>query len=96
MAPADQMTNAATGPIRQRCARVLEKARALNLLERKTETVSARINPDLLHIARKNTGVETNSALVEMAIVNLAIADGFPGAFERARGRVLADLDLDI
>ena len=96
MAQADQTTNTATGPLRRRFALVLERARTLNLLERKTESVTARINPDLLHIAKKSTGVEANSALVELAIANLAIEDGFPEAFERARGRIPADLDLGV
>jgi len=83
-------------PIRRRLALVLESMRGLHLLERKSETVTARINPELLRLAKERSGVETHSALVELAIANLAAEDGFPDAFARARGRIPADIDLGI
>jgi hypothetical protein len=83
-------------PFRRRLALVLEMMRGLNLMERKTETVTARINPDLIRLARERTGVEATSALVELAIASLVIEDGFPDAFLRARGRVPADLGLGV
>lgn len=93
---AHQSTDTADTPIKRRLALVLESMRGLRLLERKSETVTARINPELLRIAKERTGVDANSALVELAIANLAAEDGFPEAFARARGRVPADIDLSI
>ena len=80
----------------RRFDRVLEGVRVLGFLERKTESVTARINPDLLRLAKERAGIEANSALVELAIANLAIEDGFPEAFVRVRGRVPSDLDLGV
>lgn len=89
-------TDASETPMKRRLALVLESMRGLHLLERKSETVTARINPELLRMAKKRAGVDANSALVELAIANLAAEDGFPEAFARARGRIPADLDLEI
>lgn len=94
MAP--QSAEATDTPIKRRLAMVLESMRGLHLLERKSETVTARINPELLRLAKERAGVEANSALVELAIANLAAEDGFPEAFARARGRIPADIDLSI
>jgi len=91
-----QSTETADTPIKRRLALVLESMRGLHLLERKSETVTARINPKLLRLAKERAGVDANSALVELAIANLAAEDGFPEAFARARGRVSADIDLSI
>lgn len=70
--------------------------RGLHLLERKLETVTSRINQELLRLSKERTGVDTNSALVELAIADLAAEGGFPDAFARARGRIPADIDLSI
>lgn len=92
----DQQSDTSEKPFRRRLSLVLEAMRGLHLLERKSETVTARLNADLLRMAKTRAGVESNSALVEVAIANLAAEDGFPDAFVRARGRVPADIDLNI
>lgn len=78
----------------RRCALILEGVRKLGLLDRKTESVTTRINPDLLRLAKERTGIEANSALIELALASLVLENGFPEAFARSRGRVSADLDL--
>ena len=89
-----------TGPrltgLRKRFAMALDGVRRMGLLERKTESVAVRINPDLLRLAKDRTGVEGNSALMELAIANLVMEDGFPEAFARSRGTVPNDLELGI
>ncbi|MFZ3584720.1 hypothetical protein ACOI1H_21565 [Loktanella sp. DJP18] len=96
MGQGEQAGDTGFGAMRRRFAIVLESVRDRSLLERKTETVTARINPELLRLARERSGVESTSALVELAIANLAAEDGFPEAFSRARGRVPADIDLEV
>ncbi|AFO92742.1 hypothetical protein D1822_15205 [Phaeobacter inhibens] len=91
-----QTTHAATGSMRRRCALILEDVRKLGLLESKTESLTTRINPDLLRLAKERTGFEANSALIELALANLVVENGFPEAFARSRGRVSADLDLSV
>lgn len=80
----------------RRLTLVLEDARACGLLEGKTESITARINPELLTLAKERTGVETNSALIELAIASLAVEDGFPDAFVKSRASAPADIDLEV
>lgn len=81
---------------RGRFAFAIDGIRKLGLLERKTESVAVRLNPELLRLAKDRTGLSANSAVVEMALANLVIEDGFPEAFARSRGAVPADIDLDV
>lgn len=80
----------------KRLALAVEGVRRLGLLERKTESVAVRLNPDLLRLAKARTGLDVNSAVIEMALANLVIEDGFPEAFARARGAVPSDMPLEI
>lgn len=96
MAQNIQTTETGVGFMRRRCALVLDIVRTMGFLERKTESVTTRINPDLLRLAKEKTGVDANSALIELAVANLVLDDGFPEAFARSRGRVSADLDLSV
>jgi hypothetical protein len=80
----------------RRCVLVLESLESSGLLGGKTESIAARVNPKLLRLAKRSTGLESTSALVELALANLVVEDGFPDAFARARGRVPADMDLDL
>lgn len=65
-------------------------------MEHKTKTVTARINPELLRLAKERSGVDANSALVELAIANLGAEDGFAEAFAGTRGRIPRHIDLSI
>jgi hypothetical protein len=96
MAPNVQATGMGAGFMHRRCELILESVRKLGFLERKTESVTTRINPELLRLAKERTGVEANSALIELAVASLVLEDGFPEAFARSRGRVSADLDLSV
>lgn len=80
----------------RRLAMALEGVRKLGLLERKTESVAVRLNPDLLRLAKARTGLDVNSAVIEMALANLVIEDAFPEAFAKARGSIPSDLRLEV
>jgi hypothetical protein len=82
-------------PLRRHLARVIEHMRGRGLLDGRSETITAQLNPELLRLAKERTGVEDNGTLVELALANLADEDGFPEAFARSRGRVPPDIDLD-
>ena len=79
---------------RRRLSLMLERMRDLHLLERRTETVTAQINPKLLQLAKERAGIEDTSTLVELALANLVAEDGFAKAFVRARGQVPVDIDI--
>lgn len=73
------------------------KARSheLGLTTRRTGRIGARVNPELVREAKRRTGIETDSELVELALANLVIEDGFAEAFKRIRGAVDKDVDLE-
>jgi hypothetical protein len=74
---------------------LLEQARARGLLSNKTARIGGRVNPALIEKAKRMSGVETDSDLIELALANLAVEDDFPRAFAEARGRIDSDFDLD-
>ncbi len=91
-----ESSDAIVASMARRCAFILDSVRNLGLLERRTASVTTRINPELLRLAKEKTGVEANSALIELAVASLVFEDGFPDVFKRSRGRVSPDLDLSI
>lgn len=80
---------AAYAPLRARGAE-------LGFFADKTAQVGARVNPELLRLAKARTGVRSDSELIELALASLVIEDGFAEAFERLRGRVDEDVPLGL
>lgn len=73
---------------RERVESVLSTARRSGLLEEKTGRISGRISPALLDQAKRRTGIESDTDLIEFALANLALEDDFADAFRQARGTV--------
>jgi len=57
--------------------------------------VTGRINARLLELARARAGAMSDSQLLEFALANIVIEDGFADAFMAARGKVDPGLDLE-
>lgn len=68
----------------------------LGFTKNKTAKIGGRVNPELLKLARERAGAESDSQLIEMALGNLVIDDGFPETFRKARGTVDPNLNLEI
>lgn len=68
----------------------------LGMTRDKTAKLGGRVNPRLLALARERAGVASDSQLIELALGNLVIDDGFPEAFRAARGRIDPKVDLDL
>lgn len=68
----------------------------LGLTVNKTAHVECMVNPELVALARQQTGVGTNSELIEVALGYLILRDGFPDAFRSSRGTVDRDIDLSL
>jgi hypothetical protein len=87
----------ADGKLRfMRTTTVLEAAQRAGLQKTRTAKLTARIDPDLLEAARESAGVETDSEVINVALANLAIEDGFVEAFMRSKGAVDPDIDLEM
>lgn len=65
------------------------------MTKNKTAQLGGRVNPELLALARKSAGVETDSQLIELALGNLVLEDGFQAAFRASRGTVSREIDLE-
>lgn len=83
------------GVNQDRIAAVISAAEKSGLLGSKTTRVGGRISPALLTQAKKRTGIETDTDLLEFALANIALADEFPSIFRKVRGTVDPSLDLE-
>jgi hypothetical protein len=80
---------------RARLAAVLGQIEEMGLSRDKGARVTGRINPKLLELARARAGAMSDSQLLEFALANIVIEDGFADAFTAARGKVDPTLDLE-
>ena len=80
---------------RWRNASVMSILEKMGLTRNKTAQLGGRVNPRLLELARERAGVETDSQLIELALGNLVMEDGFSEAFRASRGTISPDLDLE-
>jgi hypothetical protein len=77
--------------------RVLEVAKAEGLIppSDKDAKVSGRIHRGLLNAAKRRTGIESETALLEYALAKVAIEDDFGAHLAKLRGTVSKDVDLE-
>jgi hypothetical protein len=73
---------------------VMEAAERSGLLEEKTSRISGRVSPALIAQAKRRTGIESDTELIEFALASIALEDRFAEAFEAAHGTVDPDLKL--
>ena len=53
------------------------------------------MSPALIEQAKRRTGIESDTDLIEFALANIALEDDFAEAFKASRGKVDPDLKLD-
>jgi hypothetical protein len=73
---------------------VMEAAEQCGLLKEKTTRISGRVSPALIAEAKRRTGIQSDTELIEFALANLALEDNFAEAFEAAHGKIDPDLKL--
>ncbi len=75
---------------------VMAIAREKGLLRgAKNRMVRGRMPEALVQKAKKRTGIQTDTELLEVAIANLAVADDFAEWLLSRRGRVSPEIDLE-
>lgn len=74
---------------------VMEAAERSGLLGEKRARISGRVSPALIAQAKRRTGIESDTELIEFALASVALEDNFAEAFEAAHGKVDPDLKLD-
>jgi hypothetical protein len=77
-------------------SRILDVARLEGLIpaSEKDAKVSGRVHRTLLDAAKKQTGLTSETALLEYALAKVAIEDNFGEVLERLRGTVDKDVEL--
>ena len=74
----------------------LEQARAAGLLKGgKTVKITARFNPSLLSKAKKRAHVKSDTDLLELALVRLALEDDFGRNILKRKGRIPESVELE-
>lgn len=73
---------------------VMRAAQQSGLLGEKSKRIGGRISPLLLDQAKKHTGIESDTDLIEFALANVALDDNFGRIFRKTRGTVDPDLKL--
>ncbi|MDQ2080935.1 hypothetical protein RA307_12150 [Xanthobacteraceae bacterium Astr-EGSB] len=73
---------------------VLRAAEQSGLLGEKSSRIAGRVSPALVAQAKRQTGIETDTDLIEFALATIALEDEFARAFKQARGTVDPDLEL--
>lgn len=72
----------------------MEAAEKSGLLGEKSARIGGRISPILLEQAKRQTGLEKDSDLIEFALANLALEDNFAKVFRDVGGTVDPSLKL--
>lgn len=73
---------------------VMAAAERSGLLDEKSGRIGGRVSPTLVKRAKALTGIETDTDLIEFALANVALEDGFAERFKAARGKVAPDIKL--
>jgi len=67
---------------------VMKAAEHSGLLGEKSQRIGGRINPVLMEQAKKHTGIEADTDLIEFALAAVARDDNFGATFQKTRGTV--------
>jgi hypothetical protein len=73
---------------------VIRAAEQSGLLSEKSGRIGGRVSPALVKQAKRQTGIETDTDLIEFALATVALEDNFAEAFKEARGKVDPKLKL--
>lgn len=87
----------ATGRIligKARLEAVMQAARQSGLLDEKSGRIGGRVSQALVEQAKRQTGIQTDTELIEFALATIALEDNFAEAFKQSRGKVDPTLKL--
>jgi hypothetical protein len=73
---------------------VMKAAERSGLLRKKSSRIGGRVSRALVEQAKRQTGIETDTDLIEFALASVALEDKFAEVFKESRGEVDPDLKL--
>lgn len=73
---------------------VMQAAEQSGFLSEKSGRIGGRVSPALVRQAKRQTGIETDTDLIEFALATVALEDRFAEAFKQSRGKIDPELKL--
>jgi len=73
---------------------VMRAAEKSGLLNEKSGRIGGRVSPALVRQAKRQTGIETDTDLIEFALATVALEDNFSDVFKESRGKADPKLKL--
>ena len=73
---------------------VMQAAEQSGLLGEKSGRIGGRVSAELFKQAKRRTGIETDTDLIEFALATVALEDNFAATFRKSRGKVDPELKL--
>jgi hypothetical protein len=73
---------------------VMRAAEKSGLLNTKGGRIGGRVSPALIRQAKRQTGIEADTDLIEFALATVALEDNFADVFKESRGKVDSKLKL--
>jgi hypothetical protein len=73
---------------------VMQAAEQSGLLSEKSGRIGGRVSSALVKQAKRQTGIETDTDLIEFALATVALEDNFAAVFKKSRGKVDPELEL--
>lgn len=73
---------------------VMRAAEQSGLLTDKSGRIGGRVSSALVKQAKRQTGIQTDTDLIEFALATVALEDNFADAFRMSRGKVDPELKL--
>lgn len=67
---------------------VMQAAEQSGLLTEKSGRIGGRVSPALVEQAKRQTGIATDTDLIEFALATVALEDNFAEAFKESRGKI--------
>jgi hypothetical protein len=75
---------------------IMAIAQKEGLLEgERTQVVRGRMPEALVRRAKKRTGIQSDTDLIELALANIAVADDYPDWLLSQRGAIPREVDLE-
>lgn len=72
----------------------MRAAEQSGLLTEKSGRIGGRVSPELVRQAKRQTGIDTDTDLIEFALATVALEDNFAETFKKSRGKVDRELTL--
>ncbi len=73
---------------------VMRAAEQSGLLKEKSSRIGGRVSPALVRQAKRQTGIKTDTDLIEFALATVALEDRFAKTFKESRGKIAPELKL--